>query len=591
MAPRHGDNGRVRQVRASSHVLLLIPAAIAIRGLCQVWFFASHPLTVAVDAVFDDCYYYLGVAWNLANGHGSKFRQPLMTNGYQPLWLLLMTGGAYVLSLSKRGLVIFCITASYSVQICTSSVLLFGRDSARVESVALGLAYVIALGAFPPVFSGGLETVLLSFGLLILTRTSLPPQGRKRDAVAVAALFFLLFLARVDSAALFASYLLVTAVYTGRLSRNVVLAGVVFLGLCSSYFAFNALVFGTPVPISGLAKSLGNRPGENLGTTLRLLYGARYGAAMLLVSWIIENPLGIRSAAFKREIVTASIALGLVAVYYGVFSGWPVWGWYYWPGAILFVFALARLLLQLRIAWLQRGPTLPNLALVLGVLFARVLARAEGYPHRVIGPSVESFLHEGLLHQPAHATDADWTIYNYGQRNVRLIERFLPHLSGGTLLMGDRAGSLGYWMPERFRMVQAEGIVADLKFMRARQTGQVIQFLRANDVDYVVVDREILMTSHGPEGLVYGVAEPVLGLSAHSGTFLMCFPESAVLFSQDAADGSYISRVFDFHAVLDTCPVDLESQYRVLADRYAGLNEFSMPHDARKYIRGWEDPW
>ena len=44
----------------------------------------------------DDAAYYLGVARNVAAGHGSTFTGLLETNGYHPLWMLLLVPVAWL---------------------------------------------------------------------------------------------------------------------------------------------------------------------------------------------------------------------------------------------------------------------------------------------------------------------------------------------------------------------------------------------------------------------------------------------------------------------------------------------------------------
>ena len=44
----------------------------------------------------DDTYYYLQVAWNVAAGAGSCFSVGEPTNGYHPLWPLVLAGAQWL---------------------------------------------------------------------------------------------------------------------------------------------------------------------------------------------------------------------------------------------------------------------------------------------------------------------------------------------------------------------------------------------------------------------------------------------------------------------------------------------------------------
>ncbi len=67
--------------------------------------------------LLDDGYYYLQIAWHISEGHGTTFDGINFTNGYYPLWLLLLvplfwTGmgkefSLYAVTILQTGLFIF----------------------------------------------------------------------------------------------------------------------------------------------------------------------------------------------------------------------------------------------------------------------------------------------------------------------------------------------------------------------------------------------------------------------------------------------------------------------------------------------------
>ena len=75
----------------------LLALAVAVRLLVVVWDLVSTPQRELAGQVPDDVFYYLVVARNLAAGLGPTFDGVELTNGYHPLWLLLLTAGSAVL--------------------------------------------------------------------------------------------------------------------------------------------------------------------------------------------------------------------------------------------------------------------------------------------------------------------------------------------------------------------------------------------------------------------------------------------------------------------------------------------------------------
>lgn len=116
-------------------------------------------LAHSVDVVFDDAYYDRGVAWNLSNGHGSRFTEPLATNGCHPPWLLLLAGAGALFDPTKQGLL--CALLVLSAAARGFGIWLFGHGGAGARRrTAGGLAIGIAIVKFAFVFPLGLETTL-----------------------------------------------------------------------------------------------------------------------------------------------------------------------------------------------------------------------------------------------------------------------------------------------------------------------------------------------------------------------------------------------------------------------------------------------
>lgn len=486
-------------------IVTLASAALTIAAPPYVW----------VDTLFDDAYYYLGVARHISLGDGSRFTFPLETNGYQPLWLLILT----VLSLlvgADRAL----LAASTHLAIL-SVVLAFIFISWRQD----GRAWPAALTSicFPMVILQGMETVLIPPLALLYFRS----DGWKRGGLAS-----LIFLSRLDALGLVLGRELYELAVSRRFDfrANAVLVTTMLL-----YAAVNLYLFGIPVPVSGLAKSLGNVTGENWPTGVRLVLGAAPVLLTLALAWTAQrrfrNPLPIFAAAF---------ALVCSAIYYGVFSGWPTWNWYLWPAALLFYFVLIELIHC--DAALQRNAA----AIWLAVMF-------------IPGPY---FCFERLM--PPQAGNLSW-----GQANASMAAMINSSPAAtATFAMGDRAGSFGYLLADRFRVIQTEGLVGNVAYLDALKHNGGVRFLDAARTDYFVSDRDRYWVDQG----TLAIPEPIQGLSARTGVMLICFPVDAEIRGFQLRPERKLFR----YAQRVTCPAPTVRLFNRLMQQYGGIASSSL---------------
>jgi len=82
-----GADSRAAASRSLWHLLLGVVGGVTAAWVLVLLLWDEAPFTLT----FDDAYYYLGIARNLVDGHGSTFDQINLTNGYHPLWLLVST--------------------------------------------------------------------------------------------------------------------------------------------------------------------------------------------------------------------------------------------------------------------------------------------------------------------------------------------------------------------------------------------------------------------------------------------------------------------------------------------------------------------
>ena len=223
--------------------------------------------------LYDDAYYYLGVARNLAAGAGSTFDGINPTNGYHPLWCWLLvpvfrlatdTGNA----LRLAGGLWFALAAAAPVVLWRALRSRTGATGACLAAALFGLQPLLPPGLAR---ANGLETPLLAVcigGFLIAweslwDRAPGVPGHPPSPAPSPVALFGLglglgvVILARFDAgllavaaAVLAAAALLARVGLVGAVTRLAFLtAGAVLVAGPS--LAWNQVRFGNPMPVSG----------------------------------------------------------------------------------------------------------------------------------------------------------------------------------------------------------------------------------------------------------------------------------------------------------------------------------------------------
>ncbi len=522
--------------------------------LLQVVIARTLPLRYWVEYITDDAYYYLGVAWNLAHAHVSQFRAPLETNGYQPLWLMLLTVLQFILRGDKALLAQAAILLS---GVCA----LLAYAPSRYSALPRSIAVVLAITCFPSVFLAGMETALILPLVLLLIRSR--ERNRQFSCLWFAALFY----ARLDALAIFVVFQAYDYFFEKQRISVLLKRTLWVVLLITPYFVCNYIHFGIAVPVSGLAKSLGNIPGENLAILTGYLRDARFPVVVVLLTAFIHWISPRKEYNPAQRLACLFLVVDLIcAAYYTVFSGWPLWEWYSWPIALATVFSLSGLFDAIQLRMNSGMPFNRALALMI------ILLLTVTYSTRRM---VKTYVFGSL----AKTVKLENTSNSFGEENVENIEHLLSNRPAETLAMGDRAGSLGFWMPERDRFIHLEGLVASKPYYEAMKNGTAVNFLEQNGVSLLVVDRERYFVSNLAGTTVYGVAEPIQGLSAHRGPYLMCFPAQSILYMHQY--GSATRYIFQFDQMVP-CPADIRTQFESLLGVYRGIRSFTFPTEVSR---------
>jgi hypothetical protein len=408
----------------------------------------------------DDAYYYLVIARNIAESGVSTFDGQTLTNGYHPLWLLILVGQTALFGQS------IYLTIAIEIALATAGLWLF-IGSFRNSSVLFRLAFAVAFTLLAwPMVAKGMEISLLIFSLGLFTRLALHHAEGANNAVALGLATALCIGARIDSA-VFVLPMLVLA--SGSIRRAIpALAIVAVAG--ALYAGANLWLFGLPFPVSGAIKSLGGLQingaltgqianyWQEDGSALRqaLLFANSLLGRSLLLFVLTVLALVVTRQSWRSSPLAYGYLIGFVlyAVKLFAFSSWVIWVWYAFP-VIIGLFVLFQVIDQrLVTAPIALGP---RLEIAAAGLLAALIASTPIY------------------RDDPHFQDI----------NLAAVSALGPVFNGERVAMGDRAGSFAAHYPGP--VTQLEGLVNDKAYLDAlRQHQDIKPLLCSRGVRFVL---------------------------------------------------------------------------------------------------------
>ena len=278
-----------RCLLAGVAVLVLAGASLALRP----------DSTVFLKPLSEDGYYSLAIARNIGAGLGITIDGATRTNGFQPL-LTFIQAGLFALARGNDLLALRFVLGFYWLLYLGTAAIL-GRIAAVAEpdpsrrptaGLATTLLYLGASYLFLHHFNG-LETGMLLFLLAAAWRFRQSGRAESwRGLVLYGGLLGLAVLARIDAS------FIVLAVCLGELRKvksdglvafaRAFVIGATALAVSSPWWAYNIVIFGSPMPISGLATQAWALDGFRLGW---FLWGLFIGAFPWLFGGEAEGPL------------------------------------------------------------------------------------------------------------------------------------------------------------------------------------------------------------------------------------------------------------------------------------------------------------
>ena len=391
----------------------------------------------------DDAYYYFLVAKHIVAGLGSSFDGHYLTNGYHPLWLLLL-----VAQYKLAGTSLFI---TRGIEVCLGCVgLLAAFKVADLPNLPLKLVYTVGFfWIFAETAMNGMETTLFLPCYCVLlcvlsAKHSFSPVIHSLVAGLMAALAIG---ARIDSAV----FVLPLLLFSVQPLLNKAVSMSVVGSLLGIYILINRSLFGLSMPVSGEVKSLGGLQVNRI-LFLFLLHVKEFTAFVFLATAVVflaALVYAIRTrTAYTRETIEPQQLAFLIG--FAVFSfrlmflsSWVIWSWYNFP---LMIAYLTYAPLLLKSSRLRRIDNVRPLTLATVSLLIMLIGFLRWH----------SFSHSARPNRSVKAAE-------------RLeLARALDGIGNTSVAMGDLAGQFAF---DYIGAVdQIEGIMNDKQYLNALET-------------------------------------------------------------------------------------------------------------------------
>ena len=464
-------------------------------GAALAWYtLVQFDLGSLLRRMSDDAFYYFQIARNLAAGEFSTFDGGITrTNGYHPLWLLIITPAYWIFDPRAA---LFAIRAL--------EILLIAGGVALIAAAArlARLPWILLLAAPAALYQQrgmllGLEAAasLAMLGLLVLA-VVLAACNPPRWTWLLAAVAFALPWVRLELAAVSvtATAMLCAIEWSRRdaafgAAPAAVLRTIRYrpfvplVAACAGialYLAYNGLVFGGAVPVSGATKqwwaglqwereggySFIRSVSETRDTwpfDEELLLALEFCLSLPLMWWLVGRA---RDAEDRLALAFLAGAFSLGVGHLAKFAqtvltmhpGLHIFPWYFVPA-----YLMAALLVPVRawVAWLVvRRLVAPRWPRVAGVVRPAIVA--TGAASLLVGADLGRPF--GDVDQASASAYRSWQLVSY--TGTQVMNRVLP---AGSVVGSWDAGVVGYF--SHFPVVNLDGLVNSHEYLRATRAG------------------------------------------------------------------------------------------------------------------------
>jgi len=246
------DNEKIlKQINTTSFIVLFLFIISII--------FIDHWIYACVD---DDAYYYFTIARNLSSGEGITYcNEP--TNGFQPLWLFILSGINYLIGNSQWLVKIGFILGSLFFLLSTIWVYKSARIVFKQKGLSLFTSFIWLTNYFLLIKSGeGLETglylLILSIFLFIwLRRIYFNDKTKLKDWIILGIISGLGFLARIDICFILLVIWIASLIKEIRQEKSLIKGSVkigigfsIYLVFSLPWVIYNINLWHNPLPVS-----------------------------------------------------------------------------------------------------------------------------------------------------------------------------------------------------------------------------------------------------------------------------------------------------------------------------------------------------
>lgn len=450
---------------------------------------------------YDDAYYYLGIARNLAAGLGSTFDGIHATNGYHPLWCALLVPIHAVLhdpdaALRAAGCLWFLLAAAVPAAAWWVVRTRTGPAGALVAAAIAGLHPHVGIGLARP---NGLETplyalvVLIGAGLVERTLTRRAPTRRAFAALGVVS--GLAVLARLDGGFFAMAAALLVARSKGI--RAAAILTVAATAVAGPSLLWNELRFGHPLPVSGRVvalqaeaerEALHHDPGAM--ARRRAYYAIEEIPGLLLRRGTEGLPLADALGGTGRAGAIAALAAAAGLLVLGLRARRAGGAWD--TDALTLLASFAALHYLAYAGWLWTGGEetyrayyfMPQVLAIAAAAGSAIGSRFRGAAAVIAALGVVWMLREGARRPEFREAAA-------GPVSGRHIYGWIRATLPGDAVLGARdAGKLGYFSDRR--VVNLDGLANDDRFFRAIRERTEAEYLAASPIRYLFFDRDWL---------------------------------------------------------------------------------------------------
>ncbi len=421
--------------------------------ICCIFIFLRLEIIYGSDiaAPFtDDFYYYLTTAKNFISLGSTTFDKISPTNGFQPLWFLVITSVYFFF----QNNIIFNIIIIFLVFILTFfSYLNFKRYLIGNNFSLSESKFVSSLACYLSLFfsKNGMEISLaiffFSWSLLYYNK----------NLLIFCLLSFFTFLSRLEFLIFYFIFLtdellIKKKIFDFKFVSNIFLLPVLIL----LYISSNIYFYGIPVPESGIVKSFNNHIIFNK-ETFSFLNSEGYGMKFISLLFYI-NCVGIFFIFSNKINGITKISILTTCIFFisnSIRSAWPLWTWHF------FFFSISTPLILndfLNILNIKKQ----NISTMIGIFF---------------------ILSYSFLFYKNYNKDNDHILIL-----AKKISKYYSNYDNKIFAMGDMAGKVSYLLDKK--LIQLEGLVGGEKVRnRIKSEENLCQLFNDLDVDIYLTSK------------------------------------------------------------------------------------------------------